>query len=420
MEVGRTNNPPTPEIDFKFTEEELEQLLGFEPNEKPSTELSMPDGVAEMPVPPKENEQPKNSSEINQNAIKTMNNNLFVFNATKAGMPESDKERIAKIIEEASKGSEFYKRQKEKLEGMKARVSEKAAELEKFKKDEIYYLACEVAAKDLVEEYRKELDVSRTWIHVDMDMFYAAVEIRDNPDLADKPIAVGGYSMISTTNYVARKYGVRSAMPGFIGKKLCPDLIFVHGNYKKYGQISHEIMSILAEYDPQLESMGLDEASLDVTDHLVIRGYKTDEEKISLAKEIQKRIWDKVKLTASCGIGANRLLAKISCDMHKPNGITLVPFTKEAVINFMEPLSVRKIPNIGKVGEQLLNGLGYFTCKDFIDKATDLYILFKEDNFEWYIRHSLGIGHNVHAEETEGVQKSISASQTFRNITLYF
>ena len=100
-------------------------------------------------------------------------------------------------------------------------------------------------------------------------MFYAACELRDRPDLIDKPVAVGDYSMIQTTNYVARKWGVRSAMPGFMGKQLCPPLIFIKSDKPKYKRISElEFLPILRQYDPDLENVGLDEANLDVTEYL--------------------------------------------------------------------------------------------------------------------------------------------------------
>ena len=93
-------------------------------------------------------------------------------------------------------------------------------------------------AKQTIADFERERDLSRTWFHIDMDMFYAAVEIRDDPSLADKPIAIGGKMMISTANYIARKYGVRSAMPPFIAKILCPDLVMVKGNHLKYREVS--------------------------------------------------------------------------------------------------------------------------------------------------------------------------------------
>lgn len=101
-----------------------------------------------------------------------------------------------------------------------------------------------------------------------MDMFYAAVEIRDNPKLAELPIAIGDMMMVATANYVARKYGVRSAMPGFIGVQLCPDLVFVRPNFGKYKAVSQIFRDIVAEYDPYFVSVGLDEVNMDVTDYL--------------------------------------------------------------------------------------------------------------------------------------------------------
>jgi DNA polymerase kappa len=123
-----------------------------------------------------------------------------------------------------------------------------------------------------------------------MDMFYAAVEIRDNPSLADKPVAVGGQMMISTANYIARKFGVRSAMPGFIAKKLCPNLIFVDHNFHKYKEASQIFKTILEEYDPDYESMGLDEANLDLTNYLIEHGLNHDEGRQQVVKEIRTRV----------------------------------------------------------------------------------------------------------------------------------
>ena len=139
-----------------------------------------------------------------------------------------------------------------------------------------------------IEKLRLNRDLDRTWIHVDMDMFYAAVAILDDPSLADKPIAVGDEIMISTTNYVARKYGVRAAMPGFIGKHLWKDLIFVPLKFQRYREISKTFKQVLTEYDPDLESMGLDEANLDVTDYLIANNLNDHEGRLKLVEEIRK------------------------------------------------------------------------------------------------------------------------------------
>ncbi len=112
------------------------------------------------------------------------------------------------------------------------------------------------------------MSYDRVWVHFDIDMFYVACELLDRPDLYDKPCAVGGMAMISTANYVARKYGVRSAMPGFVAKGLCPELILLDHHFEKYKRVSEIFMQILRECDADLESMGMDEANLDITDTL--------------------------------------------------------------------------------------------------------------------------------------------------------
>uniref|UniRef100_A0A8C9Q2T5 DNA polymerase kappa n=1 Tax=Spermophilus dauricus TaxID=99837 RepID=A0A8C9Q2T5_SPEDA len=117
-------------------------------------------------------------------------------------------------------------------------------------------------------ELEQGRDLNNTIVHVDMDAFYAAVEMRDNPELKDKPIAVGSMSMLSTSNYIARRFGVRAAMPGFIAKRLCPQLIIVPPNFDKYRAVSKEVKEILADYDPNFMAMSLDEAYLNITKHL--------------------------------------------------------------------------------------------------------------------------------------------------------
>lgn len=153
-----------------------------------------------------------------------------------------------------------------------------------------------------------------------MDMFYAAVEIRDRPDLADKPVAIGSLQMVSTANYVARKFGVRSAMPGFIAQQLCPELIFIPCNNQKYRAVSAVMKSVVAEYDSNYISMGLDEVNIDVTEYLQSRQIDTDEGRQDLAQQIRTRINEATKLTCSAGIGPNRMIAKICSDLKKPNG----------------------------------------------------------------------------------------------------
>lgn len=141
-----------------------------------------------------------------------------------------------------------------------------------------------------IDKIKVERDLTRTWIHVDMDAFYAAVEMRDKPELRDKPLAIGDNNMIMTTNYVARNFGIRSGIPGFIGKKLCPDLIFMKPDFTKYRKASSEIINILKMYDLFLESVGLDEANLDITDYLKNNDLDNELGRLFVAERIRSEI----------------------------------------------------------------------------------------------------------------------------------
>ena len=139
---------------------------------------------------------------------------------TKAGLENCDASRIAKIIKSASKNSEYYKTEERRMQVVKEKVSKYKAKIEKHKSNAENWALREFDVKRKIVAHSREIDVTRTWVHVDMDMFYAAIEIRDTPELEDKAVAVGDCQMIQTTNYVARKFGVKSGLPGFIGKNL--------------------------------------------------------------------------------------------------------------------------------------------------------------------------------------------------------
>jgi len=178
-----------------------------------------------------------------------------------------------------------------------------------------------------------------------MDAFYASVEERDEPTLKDVPFAVGGMSMISTANYHARKFGVRSAMPGFIAIKLCPQLRFVSSNFEKYTAAAEIVRAILREYDPDLRCIGLDEATLRITSYVAEHGVTP----LFVADEIRRRVREASGLTCSCGVAPVRFLAKVCSDQNKPNGTCLLPSSRKAVVDFTGSLPVRKIGGIGKV-----------------------------------------------------------------------
>ncbi|XP_062511612.1 DNA polymerase kappa-like isoform X2 [Corticium candelabrum] len=188
------------------------------------------------------------------------------LNDQKAGMEGLDKEKINQIILEASKGSKFYENERKKEKQTEERIKSLKERLSMLTDGDKKRTLKEV--DKMIEEMEEMRDMSSTIVHVDMDMFYAAVEMRNNPSLRDKPVAVGGNSMLSTSNYIARRYGVRAAMPGFIGKKLCPSLVIVKPNYEEYRRVSRQVQDIIAEYDPKFSAASLDEAYLDLTDYL--------------------------------------------------------------------------------------------------------------------------------------------------------
>lgn len=198
-------------------------------------------------------------------------------------------------------------------------------------------------------------------IHVDMDCFYAAVEMRDFPELRGKPIAVGGRSdrrgVISTCNYEAREYGVRSAMASAHALKLCPTLILVPGRMDVYKDVSAQIRSVFARYTDLIEPLSLDEAYLDVTDCEAHHGSAT-----LIAQAIRQEIYDLTGLTASAGIAPVKFLAKIASDLNKPNGqYVIVP---DAIAEFVKTLPLIKIPGVGKVTAAKLEEMGLHTCLD--------------------------------------------------------
>lgn len=201
----------------------------------------------------------------------------------------------------------------------------------------------------------------RKIIHVDMDAFFASVEMRDNPALRNVPMAVGGSSdrrgVLSTSNYEARKYGVRSAMPTAHAMKLCPQLVVVRGNMAKYVEASEIVFEIFREYTDMVEPMSLDEAYLDVTDCDQFQNSAT-----WIADDIRKKIFERTGLTASAGISCNKLIAKMASDLRKPNGqFTIAP---DQIAEFIVKVPVEKLWGIGKVTAARLHEMGIRTCLD--------------------------------------------------------
>ena len=333
-----------------------------------------------------------------------------VYTGEKGGMKGINHEKIEKIIYETTKNSRIFKKNEEDLAYLKQEILSLEKKLENFHKNEILYNQVAQLAKSRIEFLKEQRRFDKIWMHLDMDMFFAAVEIKDNPSLANVPMAVGSMAMISTSNYIARKYGVRSAMPGFIALKLCPQLKLIGGHFHRYKEESIKIMEILEEYDPFLESSGLDEAYVDLTDYCKTNKIYSKDEIIGMVKEIKKKIFEKTQLTCSCGIACNKRLAKICSDYNKPDGLYFLDFEPKVIEEFVEKLSIRKIPFIGSKTETRLNLLKIFTCKDLVERQVDLFYI-NEDSFDFYMKNCYGIGSYEHSEYQE--EKSISRSESF-------
>lgn len=201
----------------------------------------------------------------------------------------------------------------------------------------------------------------RKIIHIDMDCFYAAIEMRENPELRYKPIAVGGSAagrgVLATCNYAARAFGLHSAMPSAQALKLCPNLVLLPVRMALYKQVSQQIHQIFQRYTQIIEPLSLDEAYLDVTDCRQCAGSAT-----WIAAEIRQAIFDELQLTASAGVAPLKFLAKIASDQNKPNGQFVI--NPEQVDDFILNLPLKKIPGVGKVTNQQLANLGLLTCAD--------------------------------------------------------
>lgn len=253
---------------------------------------------------------------------------------------------------------------------------------------------------------------SRKIIHVDMDAFYASVEQLDNPDLRNKPVAVGGggaRGVVAAASYEARKFGVRSAMSGQIAQRNCPDLLFVKPRFDRYKEISAIIRSIFYRYTDLVEPLSLDEAYLDVT-----QNKQNIHSATQIAQDIRAAILNETGLTASAGISINKLVAKIASDYHKPNGQKTVP--PEEVLSFLEELDVRKYHGIGKKTTKKMYALGIFTGKDLKERSREFLTTHFGKAGGYYFNAVRGI--NQSPVKPHRIPKSMGAERTFsENLT---
>lgn len=248
----------------------------------------------------------------------------------------------------------------------------------------------------------------RKIIHVDMDCFYAAIEMRDNPALRSHCLAVGGApgkrGVISTCNYPARRYGVRSAMASSHALILCPDLVIVPPQMEKYAAEAQRIRAIFRRYTERIEPLSFDEAYLDVTGSPLFQGSAT-----RIADDIRRAIQSELQLTASAGVAPNKFLAKIASDWRKPNGLFVL--RPDDVDAFVLQLPVEKLHGVGKVTAARLHELGVRNCAEL--RALGLPQLL--ERFGRFGQQLFLLARGIDEREVviERVRKSLSVETTF-------
>lgn len=249
--------------------------------------------------------------------------------------------------------------------------------------------------------------MSRKIIHIDCDCYYAALEMRDFPELRGKPVAVGGQghrSVLSTCNYEARQYGLHSAMPSRRALSLCPGLIIQPHRFEVYREVSEQIRKIFSRYTDLIEPLSLDEAFLDVTDSTWFGGSAS-----MLAEHIRQEIVQETGITVSAGIAPNKYLAKIASDWRKPNGLFVV--SPASVETFLFELPLKKISGVGQKFAEKLAEHGLKTCGDVLDWPLPKLTQYFGKGGLWLYQRARGIDHRPVGER--GARKSLSVEHTF-------
>lgn len=257
-------------------------------------------------------------------------------------------------------------------------------------------------------------DLSRKIIHIDMDAFFAAVEIRDNPKLKGKPVIIGsdprqtgGRGVVSTCSYEARAFGIHSAMSSKEAYERCPQAVFISGNYEKYKAVGLEFRAIFKRYTDLIEPMSIDEAYLDVTENKL--GIKSA---VKIARLIQQDIWQELHLTASAGVSYNKFLAKMASDYQKPHGLTVI--LPDQAQEFLKQMDIAKFHGVGKKTVEKLHEMGIYTGADLLDVSEITLIdRFGRLGFDLY-RKARGI-HNSPVKSNR-IRKSIRKEKTYGKI----
>ncbi|EGX91840.1 DNA-directed polymerase kappa [Cordyceps militaris CM01] len=341
---------------------------------------------------------------------KTLKYHLLGPSLTKAGQDSVDQNKVSEIIYNASKGSKFFNREEERdkvLTQKIERILRRKKEL-----DSLDLTHERLSADRLITELEASRDLTQHIVHIDCDAFYAAVEQLDRPELKDLPFAVGG-GVLTTCNYLAREFGCRSGMAGFVAKKLCPQLVLIKPNFEKYTAKGKEVRGVLADYDARFESASIDEAYLNITEYCVTHNMSAPE----VVEQLRKEVHEKTNITVSAGIAANSRLAKICSNLNKPNGQYVLGRERNEIMTFIRDLPTRKIPGIGRVLERELLEVGIKNCGDIYEHRQYLHRLFGDKTFEFLMGCYLGLGRTSIQPAEEYERKSVGTESTFREIS---
>lgn len=332
--------------------------------------------------------------------------------AAKAGLGK-DQEEINRIIYETSKGSRYFENERRnderitrKVESMLATMDERLKAVPEGSHD---WLAIEKKADAIRAKLEGRRDLSRHIVHCDLDMFYAAVELKRDPSLKGKAFGVGK-GVLVTASYEARAFGVRSGMASYIAEALCPHLITVANDMASYVEASQQIMAIFRRFDENLDQASLDEAYLDVTDYVRLNDVSIDD----AVAELRRQVREETGLTVSVGVSPNKMTSKIGSDKNKPDGQFRLEASAAAAIEFMESLPVRKVPGVGRVTERMLQALGVETCGDIWRFRARIALVLGDGSLEWLLHYHLGLGSSVVEPGKREERKSVGREHTFK------
>ena len=245
-------------------------------------------------------------------------------------------------------------------------------------------------------------------LHVDMDAFYASVEVRRRPELRGRPVIVGGpgnRAVVSSASYEARRYGVRSAMPGVVAKRLCPHAVFLPPDFTAYAEASRAIMAIFRDITPLVEPLSLDEAFLDVAGAARLFGRPS-----RIAQLIRRRIADEQRLPCSVGVASTKFVAKLASTRAKPDGLLVIPAGR--TLEFLHPLPVAALWGVGERTAEVLRRLGLQTVRDVAEAPLGMLRAALGEAAAAHL-HALACGHDPRRVEPDQVEKSIGAETTF-------